>query len=411
VLHGFDPMDPGQIADPGPLTALARREAPVFFSPEFGMYVVSRHEDVSRIMSAYGLFVGPAMTAYEPPDEVAAILPNGFLGRQPGMLAWADPDQHARVRKLAQRAFTRKAAVANAPRIADLFDATIDEFIADGRADLIAVYTRRVPMRVMIAILGIDPAAEDRLHQWTRDTMRLMGDPMIDRDGLIELATRQADFEQFVNALIADRRSDPRPEGDLISDLLASQDDEAGPGLSDNEIFATVALSIVAGGDTSVNLITQIVSRMLAGDGVLWDEVRADPDLLDGIIEEELRIAHVGRLAFRIATEDTEVGGVAIPAGSLIGLHLWSTGRDEDVFEDADRFDPKRPQLDRHLGFGRGVRFCMGAPLARLETRMAVERLMDRLPSLRLAPGHAIRRERSIAIPSVTEGLVAEWDA
>jgi cytochrome P450 len=105
-----------------------------------------------------------------------------------------------------------------------------------------------------------------------------------------------------------------------------------------------------------------------------------------------------------------ELGGVEIRAGSLIAIHLWSTGRDEAVFENPERFDPQRSHLDKHLGFGRGTRFCMGAPLARLETRVAIECLMERLPSLRLVPGHAIRREVSIAIPSLLEGLVVAWD-
>jgi cytochrome P450 len=411
VVHGFNPMDPAQIDDPGPLTRIARHEAPVFFSPEFGMYVVTRHEDVARIMGDMRLFAGLSLTEFEPPQQVAHVVPNGFLGRQPGMLAWSDPDQHARVRKLAQKAFTRGAALKNEPRIRELFMATIDEFIGDGTVDLLPAFARRCPMRVMIAILGIDPSVEDRLHRWTRDTMRLMGDPTLDEQALVELAHSQADFEGFVNELIDERRRSPRPEGDLISDLLRSQDDDAGPSLNDSEIFATVALSIVAGGDTSVNLIGQLVHRMLGDDRALWLQVQDDPSSLEQIIEEELRCAHVGRIAFRRPTQDVELGGVEIPAGSLIGIHLWSTGHDEAVFEDADRFDPGRQHLERHLGFGRGARFCMGAPLARLETRVAIECLQQRMPSLRLVPGHGIRREISIAIPSLLDGLVVAWDA
>ena len=352
VVHGFDPMNPGQIDDPGPLTAIARREAPVFFAPAFDCYVVTRHADVARIMSDMRLFRGLSLTELEVPERAAHVLPQGFLGRRAGMLAWNDPDEHSRIRKLAQRAFTRKAALANEPRIRELFDATVDEFIADGEADLLPVFARRCPMRVMTAILGIDPAVEDRLHTWTRDTMRLMGDPTLDEAAVVDLAHRQSDFERFVTDLIAERRAAPRPEGDLISDLLRSQDDEGGRGLDDEEIFATIALSIVAGGDTSVNLIGQLVARMLADGGDLWRSIDADRSRLDLVIEEELRHSHVGRLAFRRPAEDVEVGGVAIPAGSLIALHFWSTGRDDDVFEDPDRFDPDRGNIERHLGFG-----------------------------------------------------------
>jgi cytochrome P450 len=410
VLQGFNPMDREQVDDPGPLMTIARREAPVFFSPEFGFYVVTRHEDVAHIMSDMRLFAGLSLTELEVPERARDVLPQGFLGRRAGMLAWNDADEHGRIRKLAQRAFTRKAARANEQRIRDLFDATVDEFIGHGEADLIPVFARRCPMRVMTAILGIDPSTEDDLHLWTRDTMRLMGDPTLREEALVELAYRQADFERFVTDLIAQRRAAPRPEGDLISDLLRSQDDDGGRGLEDDEIFATVALSIVAGGDTSVNLIGQLVARLLDGDGALWRELDADRSKLDLVIEEELRHSNVGRLAFRRPTEDVEVGGVPIPAGSLIGIHLWSTGRDEAVFDDPDRFDPDRPQVERHLGFGRGARFCMGAPLARLETRVAIEVLMDRLPNPRIVPGNTVRREISIAIPSLLDGLVVAWD-
>ena len=410
VLHGFNPMDPTQIDDPGPLMAIARRDAPVFFSPEFGCYVVARHEDVTRIMSDMRLFAGLTLTELEVPEQARDVLPQGFLGRRAGMLAWTDPDEHARIRKLAQRAFTRKAALANEARIRQLFDATVDEFVAEGQADLLPVFARRCPMRVMCAILGIDPSVEDDLHLWTRDTMRLMGDPTLKEEALVELAYRQRDFERFVNDLISDRRAAPRPEGDLISDLLRSQDDEGGRSLNDEEIFATIALSIVAGGDTSVNLIGQLVARLLDGGGALWRELDADRSRLDLVIEEELRHSHVGRLAFRRPAADVEIGGVHIPAGSLIAIHLWSTGRDEAVFEEPDRFDPDRPYLERHLGFGRGARFCMGAPLARLETRIAIEVLMDRLRNPRLVPGHDLRRELSIAIPSLLDGLVVAWD-
>jgi cytochrome P450 len=312
VLHGFNPMDRTQIDDPGQRTAIARREAPVFFSPAFGCYVVTRHEDVARIMGDMRLFAGLSLTEQQVPSRAADVLPQGFLGRRAGMLAWNDPDEHARIRKLAQRAFTRKAALANEQRIRELFDATVDEFAGEGRADLLPVFARRCPMRVMIAILGIDPAVEDRLHTWTRDTMRLMGDPTLDEDALVELAHRQADFEAFVNELIAERRAAPRAEGDLISDLLRSQDDEGGRGLDDEEVFATVALSIVAGGDTSVNLIGQLVARMLDGEGELWREIAADRSRLDLVLEEELRHSHVGRLAFRR------------PTASIPGARTWS---------------------------------------------------------------------------------------
>jgi len=410
VLHGFDPLSPAQVEDPGPLTAVARREAPVFFDPDLDMYVVTRHEDVVSILHDYSLFAGLPMTAYEPPAAVAELLPAGFIGRQPGMLAWLDPDEHGRVRKLSQKAFTRRAAAAKEDEIRATFEDTLAGFLADGEADLATAFARKVPMRVVCATLGIDTANETDLHRWVADTMRMMGDPNLDEPALIELAHSQAEFEAFVQKLIDERRASPLPEGDLLSDLLRWQGEENERRLDDNEIFATVVLSITAGGDTSVNLISQLTRRLLI-EGDLWDRCKDDTVLLEACVEEELRICNVGRLALRRATRDAVIGGIKIPAGSIVGLHLWSTGHDEEVFERPEEFDPERGGLDRHLGFGRGVKFCMGAPLARLETRVALEVLLERLPNPRLMPGHELEHEPSIAIPSVKSGLLVAWDA
>jgi cytochrome P450 len=344
------------------------------------------------------------------PEAARHVLPDGFLPQQPGWRAWADAKEHLRLRRLAQTAFTRKAALANVPRMEKLFDATIDEFVAGGRADLLPAYARRVPMQLIIAILGLDPALEPQLHDWVADFMRLMGNPNLEEAELVEIAHRQAEFYRFGEALVQERRRDPGDEGDLISDLIAARDDEGAPKLNDNEIFTIVMIAIIGGGETSVILIGQIVRRALENAGALWREFQRDPDLIDSAIEEELRHSFIGRIISRRTTRDVELGGVAIPKGALVGLHLWSGNRDEDAFAEPERYDPERPDVDKHLGFGHGTKFCMGAPLARVETRVAIERLLERLPNLRLVSGHELRRRASIALPGLVDGLVVEWD-
>lgn len=410
MLHGFRPIDPAQCDDPGPYTELARREAPVFYAPELEMYVLTRHEDVKRAFTDYETFVGIGLSEHEVPPEARHVLPKGFLPEQAGFRAWSDLAEHARIRRLAQKAFTRKAAQQNADRMVELFDRTIDEFVAEGQADLVPVYARRVPMRVIVAILGLDESLEAQLHAWVADFMTLMGDPQLGKAELIELAHRQAPFYAFAEGLVAERRRDPRPGEDLISDLIVATDDEDAPSLSDSEIIAVVLIAIIAGGDTSVNLIGQVVHRALAGDARLWHGFAAQPELVERAIEEEIRHAFVGRIISRRTTREVELGGVTVPAGALVGLHVWSANRDEDVFAAAGRFDPDRADVEQHLGFGHGIKFCMGAPLARLETRLAVERLVERLPNARLVPGHALRRKPSVALPSLLGGLVVAWD-
>jgi cytochrome P450 len=410
VLHGFRPLEPEQVDDPGELLALARHEAPVFFAPEFDMYVVTRHEDARRALADHETFVGIGLSEHAVPEAARDVLPNGFLPQQPGWRAWADAEQHVRLRRLAQMAFTRKAALANVPRMRELFDATIDEFVGEGRADLLPAYARRVPMQLIIAILGLDPALEPKLHDWVADFMQLMGNPNLEEAQLVELAHRQAEFYRFGEDLIAERRRDPGGEGNLISDLIAARDESGAPALNDNEIFTIVLIAIIGGGETSVILIGQIVRRALENGGALWTRFLADPDLLDSAIEEELRHSFIGRIISRRTTREVELGGVTIPKGALVGLHLWSSGRDEDVFAEPERYDPDRPEAGKHLGFGHGTKFCMGAPLARVETRVAIERLLERLPNARLVPGHELRRRASIALPGLVDGLVVEWD-
>jgi cytochrome P450 len=393
VLHGFRPLEPEQVDDPAELLALARREAPVFFAPEFGMYVVTRHEDARRALADHETFVGIGLSEHAVPEAARDALPNGFLPQQPGWRAWADATQHVRLRRLAQTAFTRKAALANVPRMRELFDATIDEFVGDGRADLLPTYARRVPMQLIIAILGLDPALEPKLHDWVGDFMQLMGNPNLEEAQLVELADRQAEFYRFG------------------AELIAARDESGAPALNDNEIFTIVLIAIIGGGETSVILIGQIVRRALENGGALWRRFLADPDLVDLAIEEELRHSFIGRIISRRTTREVELGGVTIPEGALVGLHLWSSGRDEDVFAEPERYDLDRPEAGKHLGFGHGTKFCMGAPLARVETRVAVERLLERLPNARLAPGHELRRRASIALPGLVDGLVVEWDA
>jgi cytochrome P450 len=410
-MHGFAPLEAEQLDDPGDLLACSRSEAPVFFAPEFDMYVVTRHEDVRRVFADPETFVGIGLSEHEVPERARDVLPDGFFPQLPGMRAWGDPREHLRMRRLAQSAFTRKAALRNVPRMRELFDALIDEFVAGGHADLVPAYARRVPMQVMIAILGVDPPLEPKLHDWVADFMVLMGQPNLDESQLVELAHRQAEFYAWAAELTAERRRNPRGEGDLISDLSAARDDEGTPRLSDDEILAIVLIAIIGGGDTTVILLGQLLERALEDEGALWRRFRDDPDLIDRAIEEELRHSFIGRIISRRTTREVELGGVTIPQGALVGLHVWSSGRDEDVFAAAERFDLDRADVDGHLGFGHGTKFCMGAPLARVEARVAIERLLERLPNARLVPGHKLRRRASIALPSLEDGLVVEWDA
>jgi cytochrome P450 len=167
--------------------------------------------------------------------------------------------------------------------------------------------------------------------------------------------------------------------------------------------------TIFAASDTAATAIGHAVHSLLA-ERALWERVRDNRALTEAVVEETLRLRDPSRAARRTATRDCEIGGVPIPAGSAVYVHLWSAGHDEDVFEDPESFVIGRPNVRQHLTFGLGPHVCPGAPLARLEMRVALECLLDRLPSLRLVEGHELRYARSRAIPSLLSGLVVAWD-
>ena len=407
VLHGFEPLEPAQIADPSAVMAFSRREAPVFFNPQLGAYIVTRHADVAKVLVDQETFAQIPFINRPMPEELRELLPEGFV--TDAIAPFQDPATHPRVRKLAQVPFMRRNALGATDLCRRVADETLAEFQASGEADLIPAYARKIPMRLMLSILGMDTAHEDELHRWVGGCMRVFGDPTVTDAELVELGRDQAEFRRFALDMIDDRRRNPRGQGDFLTDLItATVDGEQA--LTDNEVFGVVLLSIIAGGDTTVNLIAQMVMRMLDDGGALWREADADRTMLDTMIEEELRHDHVGRMNYRRVLTDTELNGVAIPKDSLLAVHVWSTGRDESVWASAEQYDPRRRDALRHLGFGKGSHSCMGAMLARVETRQAIEALLDHLPNARKVPGHEVQRMWGTAVQSVLSGLVVAWD-
>jgi cytochrome P450 len=408
VLHGFEPFEPAQVKDPSAVMAFARREAPVFFHPGLGAYIVTKHADVARVFVDQKTFTQLPFINRPVPEELRELLPDGFV--TDAIAPFQDPARHPRVRKLAQVPFVRQNALAAADLCRRVADETIAEFRASGEADLIPAYARRIPMRLMLSILGIDVSHEDDLHRWVAGCMRVFGDPTMTDAEVVELGRDQAEFGRFALSVIDERRRDPRGQGDFLTDLVtATADGEKG--LSDFEVFGVVLLSLIAGGDTTANLIAQLIMRMLEDDGALWRAADADRDVIDTMIEEELRYNNVGRMTLRKVLTDTEIDGVPIPEGSMVAMHVWSTGRDESVWQDPDQFDPRRADANKHLAFGKGRHSCMGAMLARVEARQSIEALLDQLPNARLVPGHEVQRAWGIAVQSVLSGLVVAWDA
>jgi cytochrome P450 len=237
---------------------------------------------------------------------------------------------------------------------------------------------------VINAIIGFPAEDDDRVQAWTDDFV-LLWNPLAPVDGKVEAAHRMADYSRYLQALVEQRRTEPRD--DLISDLVHGANGY--PGLPDESVQNIVrGAARIAGFDTTRDAITSTMLAMLQHPEVA-ERVRTDPArTIPKLTEEVLRRDAPHRGLFRITTRETELGGTALPAGAMCLLLFGSGNRDENVFPDPDAVDLDRPNVREHLAFGTGVHVCPGAPMARAEIRVALETLLYRLPGLRLADGY-----------------------
>ncbi|GAA0553195.1 cytochrome P450 [Paractinoplanes ferrugineus] len=295
-----------------------------------------------------------------------------------GHLLVVDPPDHTRLRRLVGRDFTPHRVEALGPRIQQLVDGLLDAAMPEGRADLVDALAFPLSMTILCDLLGVPESDSEDFRRWTID-MLAPADPAVAMAGSRAL-------HDYLGRLIESRRG--AAEGpDLVSALLrtAEQDRDR---LSESEVRAMAFLLVLAGHETSVNMVANGIRALLAHPDQLA-LLRSDMSLLDSAIEEMLRFeGSVETSTKRYAREPVELGGVSVPAGGLVVVSLLSANRDDRRFEDADRFDITRASggAGRHLAFGHGIHFCLGAPLARLEARITIGTLLRRCPDLRLDP-------------------------
>jgi cytochrome P450 len=255
-------------------------------------------------------------------------------------------------------------------------DGLIDKVEGRGEMDLIDDYAFPLPIVVIAQILGIPPEDRDRFRAWSNAFVT----PTLTEEAWQQAAALLQQFVEYLRTIFAERRQ--HPQGDLITALL--QAEEAGDKLSERELFAMVILLITAGHETTVNLIgNSMLALLLHPDQMA--QLREDPSLMANAVEEFLRYAGpVERATSRFVAEDTELGGKQLHRGDTIIPVLLSANRDEAIFEYAERLDIHRT-ANKHIGFGFGVHYCVGAPLARMEGAIAINTLLRRLPGLQLA--------------------------
>ncbi|MET8953102.1 cytochrome P450 family protein [Streptomyces sp. NPDC004393] len=318
-------------------------------------------------------------------------LAEDVMGRQ--MLV-VDPPEHTRLRSLVARSFTMRRVEALRPRVQQLTDELIEEMLPKGRADLVEAFAYPLPITVICELLGVPDI--------DRGAFRALSNEVVTPSGAEAGFAAMRQLAGFLDELIEDKRC-TAPADDLLGDLIRTRAED-GDRLSGSELRAMAFLLLVAGHETTVNLITNAVHTLLTHPEQLA-ALRADMTLLDGVVEEVLRLeGPVESATFRYASEPLEIAGTAIAEGDPVIVGLGSAGRDGSRFPDPHRFDVHRaPQ--GHLAFGHGMHFCLGAPLARLEARTALRTLLERCPDLALdgppgplLPGMLIRGVRSLPV-------------
>ncbi len=368
----FDDSVAGDMRDPYPELAETRRNTPVQCLDSSLM----PHEDAASVFFLYRY------------DDVSLVLRDGetfssghiidlIMGPVMGehIMLGMDGDQHRRYRALASTAFRQKVMTRwESELIEQVANGLIDRFVDRGQADLVPEFTFPYPTQIIARLLGLPREDYKQFQRWSIAILSFLS-----QQEKAIVASREV--EEYVAPILAERRR--HPQEDLISDLAQAELD--GEHLSDDEIYSFIRLLLPAGVETTYRSMGNLLLTLLTNPDQLA-AVRADRNLVPQAIEESLRLETPLLNITRIATKDTEVNGVPVPAGSTVMLMLASANRDETRFPDPDRFDIFREDPKPHISFGHGPHACLGLHLARMEMRVALNLLLDRLPNLHLDP-------------------------
>jgi cytochrome P450 len=379
-LLDFDPFGPPFVDDPYPQFTDHVRRHPVFFAPDLGYWVVSRYDDCRRVLRDHAAFsAGNALAPVTAPCPAArtALADGGF--RSIPTLTNVDPPAHTRTRRIAQAAFTPRRVAQMEGVVRALVRDYLDGRALAERSDIVADLTWELPALVLFDVLGVPPADIAEVKEGAKTRLRFMFG-RAGNDEQVAIANGMARFWRYCEELAEDRRA--RPRDDFTSDLVHTPD-ETGRPLSQQEVATILFGLLLAGHETTTNLLGNGLRRFLEQRD-RWEALCATPALIPNAVEEVLRYDSSVIHWRRQAVDDVELGDVTIPAGADVLVAIGAANRDPAVFAEPDVFDLGRGNARDHLSFGFGPHVCLGAPLARLEARVVFEELTARQPNLRL---------------------------
>jgi len=375
LMGKFNPFLPEFRRNPYPTYEKLRTSNPVYFSPPLRGWILTRHRDVVAVLSDPRFSVDRLQS-----NLFRKLKPFGTLKPEFGEaiyrnLLMLDAPDHTRLRKLVVKAFTPRVVERLRGRIESLVDDLLDKAEARGEIDVVRDLAYPLPVIVIAEMLGVSPEDRDDLKRWS-DALATLLDPLQAESGLQGAEAAFAALSTYLGPIFASRRVEPRE--DLISGLVAAR--EGSDSLSDAELISLCMLILAAGNETTTNLIGNAVIALL-----LHPEERRrlteEPALLRPAVEEFLRYDSPVQLTDRVAKEDLEIDGKRIRKGELVGLILGAANRDPAVFTNPDCLDVGR-DATAHVAFGQGAHFCLGAQLARIETQIAIGKLLQRFPNL-----------------------------
>jgi len=382
AAEAFNPLDPAFAQDPGPVLAAARRDEPVFFAPAVNAWVVTRFSDVEAVLRDPRRFTNKDILSID--DLLSPEVRDLVSNRIPmeGTLSGLDGDTHTRLRRVLSHAFSTKRIAELELEVSDLTWGLLEPLRRNGSSDLVGELCYPLPLVTITRLIGIPdeelPVFRQGVEDWGFLTLaHVLG---VDVSEQLAAAYRLIDLHDRIEDLFDERRRTPR--NDLLSEIVAREQSES---LTRREMLSLVPGLFLAGHETIAQSLAMGLHQLLS-DRPLWQSLVDDPDTVESVIEEMLRRDGPVFGMMRNVAEDCEIAGVAVPAGSRLYLCYWSANLDDGRYDEPDEFDVTRASR-LHLAFARGIHYCIGAPLARMELRVALTTLARDHPDLRLEDG------------------------
>ena len=379
----LSPMNPAYQEDPFTLLDEVREAGRIHHDELLGRYIVAQFDDVYAILNDRDMFVDPRKAAEGTFNRIfnrAGAMEERDV--QPSML-FLDPPDHTRLRSLVTKAFTPRAIERMRDRIGEIANELLDNVQGQNSFDLMAAFCQPYPTIVIAEMLGVDPKDQADFKRWTDDSVAAGFDPFASDEKKQRAMEAGEAMNAYLRRTIAERRAEPRD--DLITAMLQAEDN--GDFFNDDEVVTMVGLLLAAGNVTTTDLLGNGLKNLLQHPEQV-QMLRDDPALILNAVEEMLRYEGPVTFSGRITPDDREVAGCPVSKGQSITVALGGANYDPRLHKDPHKFDITREDID-HLAFGGGRRYCIGAPLARLETQIGVMTLLDRFPNLRM-PGQEL---------------------